>query len=100
MPYILNLPISILEFLLYYTFIIENNKKLSSIIKFSKKITITQLIFASNYIQYLLQQFNLLNQILKMKSLLYNNITFLKKRYIIKTINLLNLCALNNINLQ
>ena len=100
LPYILNLPINVLEFLLYYTFIIENNKKLSSIIKFSKKITITQLIFASNYIQYLLQQFNLLNKILKMKSLLYNNTTFLKKRYIIKTINLLNLCALNNINLQ
>lgn len=97
LPYILNLPINILEFLLYYIFIIEKNKKINYI----KKITITQLIFASNYIQYLLQQLNILNQIIKIKSLLYNNnITIFKKKYIIKTINLLNLCILNNIQLQ
>ena len=97
LPYILNLPINILEFLLYYKFIIEDNKKNNYI----RKLTLTQLIFASNYIQYLLQQFNILNQILKLKSLIYNNnITFFKKKYIIKTINLLNLCILNNIQPQ
>ena len=79
-------------------FIIEDNKKILSTLNTYKRITITQLIFASNYIQYLLQQFNILNKILKMKLLLYNNNkTLLKKKNIIKTINILNLCILNNI---
>lgn len=100
LPYILNLPINILEFLLYYKFIYKYNKKLVNI-KFFKTITISQLIFASNYIQYLLQQVNVLNKILKVKSLLYyNNISLFKRKYIIKTINLLNLCILNNIQPQ
>lgn len=89
-----------MEFLLYYIFIFKNNKKLVFNINFFKKLTITQLIFASNYIQYLLQEINILNKILKMKSLLYYNISFFKKRYVIKTINLLNLCILNNIQPQ
>ena len=98
LPYILDLPINILEYLLYYKFIIKNNKKINNL----KKITITQLIFASNYIQYLLQQFNIFNKILKIKSLLYNNtnINLIKRKNIIKTINLLNLCILNNIQPQ
>nr|ANJ44354.1 RNA polymerase C1 [Cyclospora cayetanensis]ANN13288.1 RNA polymerase C1 [Cyclospora cayetanensis]ANN13317.1 RNA polymerase C1 [Cyclospora cayetanensis]ANN13346.1 RNA polymerase C1 [Cyclospora cayetanensis]ANN13375.1 RNA polymerase C1 [Cyclospora cayetanensis] len=96
LPYILNLPVNMLEYLLYYTFFLEHNKK----INFLKKITITQFIFASNYIQYLLQHFNILNKLLKIKSLLYNTNNLLKKKYIIKTINLLNLCLLNNIHPQ
>ncbi len=97
----MNLPISVLEFLLYYKFIYKNNKKELFVYKnFSKKITITQLIFASNYIQFLLQQVNVLNKILKIKSLLNTNMSFFKKRYAIKTINLLNLCILNNIQLE
>lgn len=98
LPYILNLPINILEFLLYYKFIIKYNKKINNL----QKITVTKFIFASNYIQYLLQQFNILNKILKIKSILLNinNLNIIKKKNIIKTINLLNLCILNNIQPQ
>lgn len=99
LPYILNVPINILEALLYYTMLIDNTKKVSLSLHPYKKLTITQLIFASNYFQYLLQQLNILNQILKMKVLLHynNNTTFTRRKYIIKSINLLNLCLLNNI---
>lgn len=99
LPYILNLPIDLLESLLYYKFILENNKLFFNT-NFSKKITITKLVFASNYIKYLLQQINILNKILQMKSLLYYNISSIKKKYIIKTINILNLFILNNIQLE
>lgn len=102
LPYILNLPINILEFLLYYNIFIlfNNNKKLIFKINSFKKLTIAQFIFASNYIQYLLQQINILNKILKVKTLLHYNISFEKKIYIIKTINILNMCVINNIQPQ
>lgn len=100
LPYLLNLPSNIIRKLLYYSFFIEEKEKRSLSKNSSKKITITQIIFASNYIQYLLRQINLLNKILKIKILLYTKLSCAKKKYIIRTINLLNLCILNNIQPQ
>ncbi len=79
--------------------LLDNNKKKLLPATTYKKLTIAQLIFASNYLQYLLQHLNLLTKIVKMKVLLIenNNITLRKKKYIVKAINLLNLCVLNNI---
>lgn len=100
LPYLLNLPINIIKKLLYYTFFIEKEKKKSYSKIFLKKTTSTQLIFASNYIQHLLQQINPFSKILRIKMLLHTNPNNLKKKYMIKSINLLNLCILNNIQPQ
>lgn len=89
-----------LEYLLYYTFITKDKKKMCFPINFLKKITITQFIFASNYIQYLLRNFNSLFTLITMKAFLSTTTSFVKKRTIIKAINLINLCVLNNIQPQ
>lgn len=99
-PYLLNLPLKILEYLIYYKYITENEEQINVVTLSSKKITNVSLIFASNYIQQQLQQLNLLNESLNYRLKLNTNITFLKKKQYIKTINILNMCLLNNIHPQ
>jgi len=97
LPCILNTTYLNLEYLLYYKCIVSSTLNSISILNSSAQITLTQLIFASNYIQQLLKQLNLLNESLKIRTLISNNISYIKKTKYTKALNLLNLCILNNI---
>ena len=98
----LNIPFNTLKYLLYYEFLNYSKSVVSDNIKqniSNSNIHLSNILFSHNYIHRQLKQLNLIKEYTRFKDLIYKtNTNVLKRKNIVKTLNIFNQFILNNIS--